>query len=96
MRDDALRHLVEEFSKEAIHHYGFRNQAKKTMEELIELHNEIYAYMKRHGDPLEVIDEIADVLIMAEQMRQGFGPVAVDKRIAYKIERQRKRMREGE
>jgi len=40
-----------------------------------------------------VIDEIADVTIMVNQMRLAFGTQEVDNRIAYKIERQRKRMR---
>jgi hypothetical protein len=39
-----------------------------------------------------VIDEIADVLIMAEQMRIQFGDKAVDDVILSKMDRQRTRM----
>lgn len=43
----------------------------------------------RRGRESNVIEEIADVLIMASQMRTMFGPDAVDSVIAFKMERLR-------
>jgi len=88
-----------EFAIEALRHYGDRAQARKCIEECTELNRAIRQWdMCGHMgyDCHAVIDEIADVLIMAEQMRIAFGTKAVDERIAFKIERQRQRMERGE
>lgn len=44
----------------------------------------------------DVITEIADVQIMSEQMKHNFGDEAVDKETTYKIERQIRRIKNGE
>jgi len=88
-----------EFAIEALRHYGDRAQARKCIEESGELGHALTVWIRgRCGPDFEkaVIDEIADVIIMAEQMRQAFGAYEVDERIAFKIERQRQRMRGGE
>ena len=88
-----------QFARDAIYHYGDRAQARKCIEECRELDDALTAWlMGRCGLEFEkaVIDEIADVIIMAQQMREAFCTIAVDERIAFKIERQRKRMQGGE
>ena len=88
-----------EFAIEALRHYGDLAQADKCIEECRELGDALIVW-KRGGymahDCPGVLDEIADVIIMVEQMRIAFGAKAVDDRIAFKIERQRQRMQEGE
>jgi len=88
------------FSHVAVDHYGSQ-QLVKAKEELLELDRALSRYVAAGFPPSgtrghnRVTDEVADVLVMAMQVRHMFGPEEVDKRIAYKIERQRKRMREG-
>jgi len=62
----------------------------KTCEELGEL--SAILCKRLNGSPAtheQVVDEIADVLIMAHQMRVVFGPGEVDTRIVFKLERTR-------
>ncbi len=93
------RHQIHEFCLVALRHYGDRSQADKCIEECRELDDALIVW-KRGGymahDCPGVLDEIADVIIMVEQMRIAFGAKAVDDRIAFKIERQRQRMQGGE
>ena len=96
-RVDVLR-----FCEGALARYGPTAQAEKAVEELRELDEALTRYLCAACPPPgtrghnAVVDEIADVLIMVEQMRIAFGAKAVDERIAFKIERQRQRMQEGE
>lgn len=86
------------FCNEALAHYGVESQVTQAIEECRELDFALFSW-REDGSELHqesVIDEIADVLIMAEQMRIAFGADAVDERIRFKVERQRKRMKEGE
>ena len=80
---------------DAIDHYGGIAQAIKCREECRELDHALTEWHSgghlAHDCPA-VIDEIADVLIMAEQMRIQFGDKAVDDVILSKIDRQRARM----
>lgn len=86
------------FAREALSHYGGRAQTAKAMEECDELGRALTSWAQAGRPPAgtrghsEVIDEIADVLIMAHQMRELFGAEAVDERIQFKIDRQRGRM----
>jgi NTP pyrophosphatase (non-canonical NTP hydrolase) len=68
--------------------FGLNAQMVKTCEELGELTT---ALCKRlNGSPVsdaQIVDEVADVLIMANQMRHTFGADAVDDRIVYKLNR---------
>ncbi|TXH57065.1 MAG: hypothetical protein E6Q97_05080 [Desulfurellales bacterium] len=66
-----------------------KDQMVKTIEECGELIVALAKY-RADGSPRSydaVIDEIADVIIMTEQMRQLFGRVAVEERILVKLER---------
>lgn len=76
-------------------HYGVENQKHKACEEMAEL---IQAFMKTETEKIDfsyfenIIDEIADVCIMIEQLRFLFGEVDVDKAITAKLNRQLLRM----
>lgn len=86
-----------------IDHYGLREQSGQCIEECAELILALRKYWR--FDPLshdtvetenrrrDIADELADVQIMIDQMRIGFGVSdIVDERIRYKLERQRERM----
>lgn len=69
-------------------HFGPGGQITKAMEELAEL---LVVLAKRKNEsPVtdeQIIDEIADSLIMAYQMAALFGSIAVAERIEFKIQR---------
>lgn len=77
-----------------IAHYGIKAQCYKAIEELEELNAELEATLD--GDIIiptpSIVDEIADVLVMASQLREIFGAEAVDERIEFKLNRTIKRM----
>lgn len=93
---------LDRFTRQAVGHYGNASQIDKAIEECDELSEALTRWVSAAGPPRgtrghnHVIGEIADVLIMAQQMRLVFGAQAVDAMIDAKIERQRKRMQEGE
>lgn len=68
--------------------FGQRAQMIKACEEMGEL---TQALCKRlNGSPIDdskIIDEIADVLVIANQMRFYFGEAKVDERMIYKMHR---------
>ena len=84
---------IEKFALEALDFYGVQAQAGKSIEEGIEFCAAMIEFAKNRCEsrPSDV-DEVADVLIMATQKRIAVGSEAVDKRIAFKISRQRARM----
>lgn len=80
--------------------YGCRSQEEKAVEELAEL---IQAIQKKREKGLNrstkksLIDELADVSIMVEQLKYLYKCEGkVKKRIKYKIKRQKKRMKKAE
>lgn len=55
--------------KKAISHYGAKHQMFKTVEELAELSAALMKYnLEGHGK-LNVLEEVADVIVMIEQLR---------------------------
>ena len=78
--------------RRALVHYGIQRQTIKALEELSELSTILHHWMDKRADAREVVEEIADVWIMVEQLREHFGPATVDAAIAYKLERLAKRM----
>ena len=93
---------LDRFARQAVGHYGNARQIDKAIEECDELSEALTQYqaasglVDRDAYGRHVIGEIADVIIMAQQMRLVFGAQAVDAMIDEKIDRQRKRMQEGE
>ncbi len=86
-----------------IDHYGLQEQSGQCIEECAELILALRKYWRfdpiRHDTVThenlrrDIADELADVQIMVDQMRIGFGVGdLVDERIRYKLERQRERM----
>lgn len=84
------------------YHYGMAHQSKKAIEEMSELtkalckldenpaldsRNEQYLY--------DVVEEIADVIVMMEQLKLFFGQKQVEETIDLKIDRQIERIRMG-
>lgn len=68
-----------------LNHYGRQAQLNKAMEELAEL-----AVVIAHEDRKEnVLEELADVQVMAEQVRLmwGIGEDELDRMIDYKVDR---------
>lgn len=73
----------------AITHYGAERQSIKAIEEIGELLEEIARYKGGAANQWELMDEIADVTIMLEQMRliAEIDPAELEDRIAYKLGR---------
>lgn len=61
----------------AIDHYGAEHQKLKTIEELGELQTELAREQDNRTTPKKVITEIADVMIMIEQLVLIYGLDAV-------------------
>lgn len=62
----------------AIAHWGKQRQVAKAQEECLELSLALAHYWDGRASHAQVVTEVADVLIMAQQMRLVFGPEAVD------------------
>ena len=74
-------------------HYGIENQMRQLAEECSELAVEA-SHSARIGTTVKIIEEIADVLIMMEQIvyLSGIDRKDIDECIQYKLDRQMKRM----
>jgi NTP pyrophosphatase (non-canonical NTP hydrolase) len=84
----------EDILNSAISKWGSAFQILKTVEESAELSTALMHFLL---DPPkisreDVIEEIADVMIMIHQMRLMFGPDAVDRMITQKLRRLRSRL----
>lgn len=78
-----------------INSYGTKSQEDVAIEEMAELQKAILKHRRYTGNETraEIIDEIADVEIMIEQLKIIFScKKEVENRIYYKIERQIKRI----
>lgn len=75
--------------------YGHDAQMLKTVEELAELGAEMMHFRDGKVSADVVVSELADVIIMCEQMRLVFGETVVDTKVLEKLERLEKRMEEG-
>ena len=80
-------------------HYGLVKQSTKAIEEMAELTKAICkirenpALDSRNEQYMnDVVEEIADVCIMAEQLRYLYGEHEVDKMIDFKLDRQLERI----
>lgn len=92
MTTEQLRHLGN-----IIGHYGAKNQMEKAIEECKELVYEIENAIEFKGVLENIIDEVADVEVMINQLKIIFGCFGeVEERIDFKINRQLERMKKGE
>lgn len=79
-----------------INTYGTKKQEEKAIEELAELQQAILKHREHRNCETEksIIDEIADVSIMLEQLKIIYScHKEVDERVDYKIDRQIKRIK---
>jgi NTP pyrophosphatase (non-canonical NTP hydrolase) len=76
----------------ALAHYGSRSQIDQTIEECAELIVALRHHMRGRAKEAQVIEELADVQIMLEQMRFLFGEADVDEVKREKLARLEKRM----
>ena len=76
-------------------HYGFTSQANMLTEEAAEFTVALNKLRRGHADAYEHIkEEVADVLVIAYQLRHLLGAEAIDKIIEEKVERQLGRIQE--
>ena len=79
--------------KTIANYYGRDSQVLIAIEEMSELTKVICKYKRHYEVEEQLVDEIADVKIMVEQLTELFKlGTEVDKRIDYKIERQLRRI----
>lgn len=82
----------EQLYKKALKEYGFEAQSRMVDEECAELINALCKYKRGRVNEYNVITEIADVIIMCEQMAVHFGKEAVEKEIESKLSRLEERL----
>lgn len=85
---ESIIQKIERLTPRAVAVWTLKAQMTKACEELAELQVQLCKCL--NGSPTtdaNVIDEIADVLIVANQMRETFGTQEVDARILYKLDR---------
>ena len=82
----------EQLCKRALETYGFEAQSRMVDEECAELINALCKYKRGRANGYDVITEIADVMIMCEQMAIHFGKEAVEKEIETKLSRLEERL----
>lgn len=85
----------EEKVKKIAENYGLKNQLRQLMEECYELSVEA-SYSARTGTTVKIIEEIADVIIMIEQVvyLAKIDKCDIEDCINYKLNRQLKRIEE--
>jgi NTP pyrophosphatase (non-canonical NTP hydrolase) len=76
--------------------WGRTSQMDLLVEECAELIQAMQKLNHRHGDVIAVVEELADVEIMCEQMRLIFNPVEIDKIKEQKLRRLEARFFKGE
>lgn len=79
-----------------LEHYGADNQHKQAIQECSELITAICHRMDGRATDDAVIDELADVSIMVEQLANVYGRSRLESRIEDKLRRQLERMKEAE
>jgi NTP pyrophosphatase (non-canonical NTP hydrolase) len=79
-------------TEKILNHYGIVSQINKAIEELTELSLVLQHYVSKKATNEEVVDELADVLVMAIQLKHWFGNKEVAERFKYKIDRQLSRI----
>lgn len=81
-----------EVYSQALNKWGAESQTMMLFEEMAELQNAICKYFRKRNNIYDVATEIADVLIMAEQMSIIFGKELVDSEKKRKLERLKNRL----
>lgn len=92
MRTPATEYAIE---KAALRTFGDASQIQKTIEECAELIDALCKFRYARCTREDVITEIADVLIMAEQMALTFGEADVESEKKRKLARLQERIDEA-
>ena len=82
--------------KKAVQTWGISHQMNMASEECGELLSALNKFRRARVKKEAVIEEIADVMIMMEQLRIWFGPAEVDEAKRKKIVRLDERLQEKE
>lgn len=77
--------------RKAIDTYGEESQAKMMIEEMSELTKELCKLFRGEGDTGHILEEMADVQIMLDQMRMIFGDTSEQEKA--KVERLERRLK---
>lgn len=85
-----------ECCRRALAAWGEKAQILMMMEEMGELTVALGHHVRGRGTPGAVVDEIADVMFMALQMREMLGADAVDARLNEKVVRLQERLDKAE
>ena len=87
--------IEDERIKTIADHYGIKKQMRQLAEECSELAVEA-SHSARKGVTVKIIEEMADVLLMIEQVvyLSGIAIEDIDECISFKIDRQMKRIKE--
>ena len=78
---------TQEIYRQAVEKYGIEPQRKMAIEEMAELTNALMKQDRGRNTEADVIEEIADVTIMMQQLAIIYGPSAVQEQIEYKTQR---------
>lgn len=78
---------TQEIYRQAVEEYGIEPQRKMAIEEMAELTNALMKQDRGRNTEADVIEEIADVTIMMQQLAIIYGPSAVQEQIEYKTQR---------
>jgi NTP pyrophosphatase (non-canonical NTP hydrolase) len=73
--------------RRAINKFGLKRQLDKAVEEAAELIVEVRHFQRGRVGVCKVQEEAADIMIMAEQIRQALGPEEFDRIKREKLER---------
>lgn len=76
-----------EIYRKAVETYGIDAQRRMAVEEMAELTNALMKQDRGRNTAMDVIDEIADVTIMMQQLAFMYGREVVQERIEYKTQR---------
>ena len=91
----SLEQRVQVYTK-ALEYYGEENQLTVALEELSECQKEICKFLRGYGNAGHLAEEIADSLIMLEQVVYIFGlDEMVDQQVVRKIQRLECRIKGG-
>jgi len=93
---DLFTDIDDETFEEAVDTWGIEAQAEMAEEEAAEFIVAHKHFKRGKGSTDELIDELADIRIMYEQMARFFGKDRVEARVRTKMERLRERLEEYE
>lgn len=82
--------------QQILEHYTPEQQTVKAIEEFAELQKELAKILNKQGETFDLFCEMADAFIMLVQIMSIYdiSPEKLDKEIAYKLDRQLRRIEE--